>query len=127
MAQHTREQPRNAQDFNGTANAGLFEFPYNNLPIEDLVVCDLLAIHIPAASGITWVAAYFEITGHAPILVAQASAAQMLGPNLNWDLKCCPGIVPRLASGAFYQLKVYSSGLTGVGTATLAWRTGSDT
>lgn len=125
MPQIIAFQELDGEDFDGSADKGLFVFPFDGADDNAAVVCDALALHIPSTSGISWAAIYFEPKAGnegAPMLVMQANATQMLGPNTNWDLKACPGRVPRSNDGSFFELKLYTSGLSGLGQATLSYR-----
>lgn len=109
-------------DFDGLAGSGLFLFSVPRLPRDHGINCNQLGIFGLAVTA-TWVAAYFEppsLTGK-PILVGSASGASLVAPDGNLAVKFCPGLVPRSSGDAFWLLKVYSNGLTGPTTATLAY------
>lgn len=124
MTQFVRSSAVENTDFD--ASTGVFSFLLPRLPSDSLIICDALAVHIPAGGSVNWVAVYLippSPSDHGPMLVMQATGAQMTGPNGDLDLKCCPGIVPRQTEGRlFYGVRVYSDGLTGDAIATLSYR-----
>lgn len=112
-------------DFNGSAGTGLFLFSQTNLPTDEKIICRQLGFYGVAATA-TYIMVYFEPVAPnvgAPILVAAIKAASLVGLDGHLAATVCPGEVPRSSNGQFWQLKVYSDGLSAPATATLAYDT----
>lgn len=112
-------------DFTGLLNAGLFSFSASRLPLNQGIICKQLGLF---GSGVTanWLIAYFTPPAGQigdRILAGASDSMALVGVDGNLAVTFCPGKVPRAANGDFWDLRVYSDGLTGPAAATLAFDT----
>jgi hypothetical protein len=108
-----------AEQFDGTANRGLFLFPFTNLEQGKNIYVDRIGIYGPSTTA-TWLEVWWEYAsgfGAQRILIGTADAAAMASPNGDLAVTFCPGRVPRNFDGTFWSLIVLSSGLVGAAQA----------
>jgi hypothetical protein len=115
-----------AEQFDGSANAGLFLFPFSSLSKTEVINIEKLGIFGAVSTPGNYVEAYWmpQTIGDR-ILVGTANESALITPSGKVAVTFCPGIVPRDETGEFFNLAIFSSGFAALTVATLSGRRGA--
>lgn len=111
-----QRQQLNAADFDGAAGSGLFDFSasYRNLPVSARICLDGVYWDHLAGDAFAWLQLFWRHPGNFHLIwIASATASETITPDgLLHAARFSLGNVPRLPDGDFYNLAVFTSGVT---------------